>query len=108
MVSSADERIGMVFVFQDLDFAPAKNFVEKKSRRLPLNFSLAEASENSPQFQLRVCIPNQIKPRRGERNSTGNFPARFSAVPPGLISFCPLNPRLKPWAIFFRRSATLI
>jgi hypothetical protein len=102
--------------FHRFDFAPAKNFIKKKTTpaaapagapgaRLSRLFSLAEAADNSPQFQLRVGVPKPIKPRRGDRKRVGNVHA-IPAVPPGLISFGWLNPQLKLRAIFIRRYAT--
>jgi hypothetical protein len=41
------------------------------------NFSLAEAADNSPQFQLRVGVPTPVKPRRGDRKPVGNTRAIF-------------------------------
>jgi hypothetical protein len=63
--------------FHNFDFAPGKDFIKKKSHRrrrpgatdaVPSRlFSLAEAADNSPQFQLRVCIPKANQAPAGRK-----------------------------------------
>jgi len=82
-------------------------FTERQTTNMPRLqrwgfFSLAEAADNSPQFQLRVDVPKIFQAPEG-RLKTGWGLAPFSAVPPGLNSFCSCNPQLKLRDIFIRR-----
>ena len=94
------------FVLRTLLPAPSEeesaNLAEDAGAR---GCSAGGATDSSPRREPWVGVVSRISPGGAEDPEFG--PLTRSFAPPGLVPVCDPDPRLTPWATFFRRSAAL-